>query len=277
MAAFKGAGADTGTRTDAGTDTDTDTDTHTRTDTGTRTGTDTGTDARAGRRALILGGTGYVGSAVVRELAARGAVGAFTYLRSEQKAQELSASVGQNLTPIALDLRDTEALRATIQTIRPDIFVHCATLADASRIDRIDDQLWEDVMNVNVRSAFVACRELFATMDSGGDIVLCAGPDALFSAPSAPHFAASQAALAGFVRAAAHDFGPRGVRINAVAFGILEGGVSAQLSPEARAEAAKNSALRRLGNAAEASRAIAWVALQNTYMNGAVIPVTGGF
>jgi 3-oxoacyl-[acyl-carrier protein] reductase len=229
----------------------------------------------AQRRALVLGGTGYVGSAVVRALATRGVGGVFTYFRSEQKAKELSSIEG--FSGIGLDLRNTAALQETIQKIRPDIFVHCATLADASRIDRIDDHLWEDVMNVNVRSAFVACRELFKTMDSGGDIVLCAGPDALLSAPSAPHFAASQAALAGFVRAAAHDFGPRGVRINAVAFGILEGGVSAQLSPEARAEAAKGSALRRLGNAAEVSRAIAWVALENTYMNGAIIPVTGGF
>lgn len=223
----------------------------------------------------MLGGTGYVGSAVVGALAARGAGGAFTYFQNEPRAKELSASEG--FQAIRVDLRDKEAIRATIQETRPDIFVHCATLADPSRIDRIDDHLWEDVMNVNVRSAFVACRELFATMDSGGDIVLCVGPDALFSAPSAPHFAASQAAIAGFVRAAAHDFGPRGVRINAVAFGILAGGVSAQLSASARAEAAKNSALRRLGNAAEASRAIAWVALQNSYMNGAIIPVTGGF
>jgi 3-oxoacyl-[acyl-carrier protein] reductase len=216
-----------------------------------------------------------VGSAVVKALAARGVSGAFTYFRAEERAKELAASEG--FRAIKVDLRESEAIRTTIQEARPDVFVHCAALADPSRIDRIGDQLWEDIMNVNVRSAFVACRELFATMDSGGDIVLCAGPDALFSAPSAPHFAASQAAIAGFVRAAAHDFGPRGVRINAVAFGILEGGVSAQLSPEARAEAAKNAALRRLGNAAEASRAIAWVALQNTYMNGAIIPVTGGF
>jgi NAD(P)-dependent dehydrogenase (short-subunit alcohol dehydrogenase family) len=216
-----------------------------------------------------------VGSAVVRELAARGAGGAFTFFKSEERAKAIAASEG--FRAIGIDLRDVDAIRATIKETRPDIFVHCATLADPSRLDQIDDHLWEDVIHVNVRSAFVACRELFQTMDSGGDIVLCAGPDALFSAPSAPHFAASQAAIAGFVRAAAHDFGPRGVRINAVAFGILEGGVSAHLSPSARAEAAKSSALRRLGNAAEASRAVAWVALQNTYMNGAIIPVTGGF
>lgn len=229
----------------------------------------------SGRRALVLGGTGYVGSAVVRALAARGVTGAFTYFRSEEKAGRLVE--GEGFRAIKLDLRDTEGLRAAIREVRPDVFVHCATLADARRLDQIDDHLWEDVLNVNLRSAFVACRELVATMDSGGDVVLCAGPDALFSAPSAPHFAASQAAIAGFVRAAAHDFGPRGVRINAVAFGILEGGVSAHLPDEARAEAAKNSALRRLGNAEEASRAIAWIALQNSYINGAIIPVTGGF
>jgi 3-oxoacyl-[acyl-carrier protein] reductase len=227
------------------------------------------------RRALVLGGSGYVGSAVVRELSARGVTGVFSYFQSEEKARALAAEHG--FKAVALDLRDVEALRSVIREASPDLFVHCAAIADPSRLDKIDDRLWEDVMAVNVRSAFVACRELFATMREGGDIVLCVGPDALFSAPSAPHFAASQAALAGFVRAAAHDLGPRDIRINAVAFGILEGGASARLSAEAREEAAKGSALRRLGRAAEAGRAVAWVALRNSYMNGAIIPVTGGF
>jgi 3-oxoacyl-[acyl-carrier protein] reductase len=240
---------------------------------GSGTGADAETEAES-RRALVFGGTGYIGAAVVRALSARGIGGAFTYLRSAERAGALASETG--FRAMAVDMRDAEAIRRAVRDVDPDVFVHAATLADPSRLADINDSLWDDVMSVNVRSAFIACRELFATMRSGGGIVLCAGPDAIPSAPSAPHFAASQAALAGFVRAAAHDLGPRGVRINVVAFGIMDGGASSRLTPEELAEAAKNSALRRLGTAAEAARAVLWVALHGAYMNGAVVAVAGG-
>lgn len=225
-------------------------------------------------RALVFGGTGYVGSAVVRALSRRGVGGVFTYLRSADRAAALSVETG--FRAAAVDLRDPEAIRRVILDASPSAFFHCATRADPTRLSEISDQLWDDVMSVNVRSAFVAARELARVMKEGGSITLCVGPDAIGSAPSAPHFAASQAAIAGMVRAAAHDLGKRGSRINAVAFGILEGGASSSLSEEARREAAQNSALRRLGNAEEAARAAVWVGLDGGYINGAVVPVAGG-
>jgi 3-oxoacyl-[acyl-carrier protein] reductase len=230
--------------------------------------------SEAPRRALVFGGTGYIGSAAVRALAARGIGGAFTFLRSGERASALAAETG--MRAIQVDMRDAAAIREVIREVVPDIFLHCATHADPSRLKRIDDALWDDVMSVNVRSAFIACRELLEVMPAGGSIALCAGPDAFASAPSAPHFAASQAAIAGMVRAAAHDLGPRGVRVNVVAFGIMDGGASSLLKPEELAEAAKNSALRRLGTASEAARALVWVALDGGYINGAVVPVAGG-
>lgn len=228
----------------------------------------------APRRALIFGGTGYIGSAAVRALAARGIGGAFTFFRSAERAGALAAETG--MRAVSVDMRDARAIRAVIREVVPDIFLHCATLADPNRLNRIDESLWDEVMSINVRSAFIACRELFEVMPEGGNIVLCAGPDAFGSAPSAPHFAASQAAIAGMVRAAAHDLGERGIRVNVVAFGIMDGGASSLLTPEELVEAAKNSALRRLGTAAEAARALLWVALDGGYINGAVVPVAGG-
>src|SRR5438128_706824 len=111
------------------------------------------------RRALVFGGTGYIGSAVVRALSARGVGGAFTFLRSRGRASALAAEAG--LRALSIDMRDAAAIRRVIREVTPDIFVHCATHADPSRLDRIDDALWDDVMSVNVRSAFIACRELF--------------------------------------------------------------------------------------------------------------------
>lgn len=230
-------------------------------------------------RALLFGGTGHVGSAVLRCLAARNVTADFTYHRSAERARNLAAELGHRAH--AIDLTDTAAIKALITAVielggAPDIFIHCACQAEASRLEHIDDDLWNRVMDVNMRAAFVACRELGGAMPPGGNMVLVAGTDAIPTAPSAPHFAASQAALAGFVRAAAADLGPRNIRINVVALGVLDGGAARLLSPERLELARSYSALGRAGTADEAARAITWVALDNTYMNGAIIALSGG-
>src|SRR5215813_11898713 len=84
-------------------------------------------------RALVFGGTGHVGSAVVKALSARGVGGAFTFLRSAERASALAAEAG--LSAISLDMRDAAAIRRVIRDALPDIFVHCATHADPSRLD----------------------------------------------------------------------------------------------------------------------------------------------
>jgi 3-oxoacyl-[acyl-carrier protein] reductase len=61
-----------------------------------------------------------------------------------------------------------------------------------------------------------------------------------------------------------------------IALGVLEGGISKTLSPKMVADYKSFSALRRTGTAAEAARAIAWLALENTWMTGKVVPVNGG-
>jgi 3-oxoacyl-[acyl-carrier protein] reductase len=130
---------------------------------------------------------------------------------------------------------------------------------------------------VNVRSVHVACRALARAMDRGGDIVLLSGPDAVPTAYAAPAFATTQAAIGGFARAAAADLGPRGIRINVVAFSVLDGGSSAAgLSEQALAAAARFSALGRVGTAVEAARAVAWLALENDYITGSIVPLTVG-
>ena len=230
-------------------------------------------------RALVLGGTGHVGSAVLHALAEAGIPTAFSYFRSTEQASALADRHGQHAYP--LDLGNSAGIDGFLQSVYretgvPDVLISCATHAHAGGLSDIDDDTWNRVMNVNVRGVFQVCRALVPHWRDGGDIVLVAGPDALGAAPSAPHFAASQAALAGFTRATAAELGPRGVRVNLLAVGVLDGGAGTLLSAERRRDAERYSALRRIGTAAEAARAIVWLATENPYLNGAIVPVTGG-
>ena len=233
-----------------------------------------------GRRALVLGGTGYLGAAVLRGLAAAGVPSAFTYHRQAERAAALADELGQRA--YAIDLAERALVRALIDRVcaehgAPDAIISCAVSAHAGRLDELADETWDRVMNVNVRGVFTVVRALAPRLrEGGGDVVLTTGPDAVGAAPSAAHFAASQTALVGLTRALASELGPHGVRVNALTVGVLAGGVGALLPPERLAEARRYSALGRLGTAEEAARAVLWLALENPYINGAVIPVTGG-
>src|SRR5437764_218394 len=77
-------------------------------------------------------------------------------------------------------------------------------------------------------------------------------------------------------QALAKELGSRGVRINVVTLGLLEGGLAREVDPKMQADFKNFSALRRLGKPDEAAKAILWLALENTYINGRALPVNGG-
>lgn len=232
------------------------------------------------RRALVLGGTGYVGSAVARALAAAGVPTAFTYFQSRERALALADELKQSAHH--LDLADSHQVRAVIDQIcathgAPDVLISCAAHAHSGRLDDIDEAVFNRVMSVNVRGVFLAVQALAPTLRKrGGDVALMTGPDAVGAAPSAIHFAASQMAVVGVARGLASELGPHGVRVNVLTVGVLAGGAGQLLPPERLAEAERYSALGRLGTAEEAARAALWLALENPYLNGAVVPITGG-
>ena len=207
------------------------------------------------KRALVLGGTGYVGSAVLRELARRGVPTTFTYAKAEEKARMLAAEYGHT------------AVRADFTAEMPelpdaDVVIHCAAISN-------DD--WRASFAVNVESAHHVARTTTAK-----DIVLVGGLDRTQSLPLPAHFAASQGALSALAMSVAHEVGPRDIRVNVVALGPLDGGISQGLAARRRKDYETFSALRRPGKPDEAAKVIAWLALENTFIQGKVIPVNGG-
>jgi NAD(P)-dependent dehydrogenase (short-subunit alcohol dehydrogenase family) len=233
-------------------------------------------------KALVFGGTGSVGSAVLRGLAQAGIPTVFTYHRSASKAQALAAEYGQRA--LGIDLAEPAAIRALVQDLdreggAPNIFVHCAATSRYLDIEHISDDDWQAVQRVNTLSAFVACQALapkMAAQPHGGHIVLVGAIDRSQSIPAPVHFAASQGALTAMTMTLGKELGSRSVRVNMVALGLLEEGLSREISPKLVSDYKSFSALRRLGKPEEAARAILWLALENTYMNGEVVSVNGG-
>lgn len=237
---------------------------------------------RRGRLAVVFGGTGAVGSAVLQALRAASVPAIFTYLRSEERAQALAAELGHEARRV--DLGDAAAVGAFLESVisasaePPDLFVHCAAHSRAVAMPELSAQDFDLACAVNGRAAFLAVRALGAAMGraGGGDLVLCTALDRGQSLPLPVHYAATQGLLGALAMAAGKELGPLGVRINAVALGPLGSGLSESLDARSRQDFEQFSALRRCGRPEEAARAILWLLLRNTYMNGRTLAANGG-
>jgi 3-oxoacyl-[acyl-carrier protein] reductase len=217
--------------------------------------------------ALVFGGTGTVGREVLRGLARAGVRTTFTYHRSRERADALAAELSQRA--LEVDLADPEATRRLVRELpdRPDVFVHAAAVADAD---------WTRTLAVNGQSAYVAIEELFRREKRETHVVLVGALDRAQSLPLPVPFAASQGLLSAMTMAFAKELGAAGLRINMVALGVLDQGLSATLDPRLRSDFLTFSALRRNGTASEAARSILWLALESTFMSGRVLAVNGG-
>jgi 3-oxoacyl-[acyl-carrier protein] reductase len=233
------------------------------------------------RRALVLGGSGAVGGAVVETLAGRGVDVAFTFHSARERA--LGIARAQRARAIAVDLRHPNALRELVRGLEaegqgPDILVHAAAITRAPKLGDLGDADWAEMLAVNVTSAVVAAQALAPGLAArgGGDLIFLGGLDRAQSVTAPVGYAATQGALAAMTMALAKELGASGVCANMLALGLLDEGLSRGMDEALLADYRRFSALRRTGTPAEVARVVAWLALDNRYLTGRVIPVNGG-
>jgi 3-oxoacyl-[acyl-carrier protein] reductase len=230
-------------------------------------------------RALVFGGSGTIGREVVRELRRAEVAVAFTYHRQAELAAALASELGARCEGVDVTARGAVvelSARLAADGFEPDVLVLATGRLEASSYDVLGDDAFDAAL-AHGRAAFSACREIGKGMAArgSGDIVVVGGLDRAQSLPVPVAYAAAQGMLSAMTMALAKELGPRGVRINMLALGLLDAGLSLGLGQKVRQDYLAYSALRRFGTAPEAARAIVSFALENRAVNGKVIAMNG--
>jgi 3-oxoacyl-[acyl-carrier protein] reductase len=184
----------------------------------------------------------------------------------------------------ACDVGNGEALTALIEEVasthgRLDIMVNNAGITRDGLILRMSDKDFDDVMNVNLRSVFVACRAAARPMMRGkfGRIINIGSVTGLMGNPGQANYAAAKAGLVGLTKTIAKELGSKGITANVIAPGFVDSDMTANLPQQLKDEACKLIAARRFGTAEEIAHAVSFVASDLAgYLTGQVLVVDGG-
>ncbi|MGB3736864.1 MAG: SDR family NAD(P)-dependent oxidoreductase [Ilumatobacter sp.] len=186
-----------------------------------------------GRRALVTGGAHGIGAAIAMRLVEAGAI--VTVADLDPQGGEAAGAIGARF--VACDITETDQLAGAAAAAAGDdgldISINNAGIFPTTGpVAAVSDDFVTRMLDVNVRAQFSATREAAAQMRQGGSIVNMASIAGLRGGANISAYAASKAAVVSMTHAHAIELGSRGIRVNAVAPGIIDTpGVRAQLEP----------------------------------------------
>lgn len=237
--------------------------------------------------ALVTGGSRGIGKAIAETL---GKNGFQVYLTYATKAAEAEAVVehicaqGGKARAFCLNVGNSEAVSAFFKDeikgkVLLDVLVNNAGIAKDGLMLRMKDSDFDQVVNIDMRGAFVCLREAAKIMvrQRQGRIINIASVVGQTGNAGQINYAAAKAGLIGITKAAAKELGERNITVNAVAPGFVETDMTADITEEARKAHIEQIPLRRLGQPQDIADAVAFFASSRaSYITGQVLGVNGG-
>jgi len=241
----------------------------------------------SGRVALVTGSTRGIGRAIAQQLAACGATVVVTgrdESRAIEVAAEIASATGATVHGMGVDISDAAQGAAVVERVEKelgklDILVNNAGLTRDNLIMRLKDEDWDDVINANLRGAFLTCRAASRGMMKRrwGRIINIASVVGLTGNKGQSNYAASKAGLIGLTKSIAKELASRNVLANVIAPGFVETDMTAAMTPEAKATLSGGIPLERLGTPQDIAGMVAVLASDlAAYITGQVIVVDGG-
>ncbi|MFW5775352.1 MAG: 3-oxoacyl-[acyl-carrier-protein] reductase [Chitinivibrionales bacterium] len=240
----------------------------------------------SGKTALVTGGGRGIGKEIALSLARAGAdVGICDIDDSiaQQAASEIE-SLGRTSCAIRADVSSSDDVAAMFKTFlgaleRIDILVNNAGITRDGLIVRMKEEDWDSVLNINLKSAFLCCKEAARPMMKArsGKIINIASVVGLMGNAGQVNYSASKAGMIGLTKTLAREFAPRSINVNAVAPGFIKTAMTDKLSDQDKEKLTGQIPMQSLGTPTDIAHAVVFLssALAN-YITGQVLTVDGG-
>ncbi len=241
----------------------------------------------SGKVAIVTGGGRGIGAATSLALAQEGARVCLSYSSQPEAAAQVLAAIeaaGGEAFVQACDVREAAQVDALVAATedrwgRIDVLVNNAGVVRDSLVLMLPDEDWQTVLDVNLTGTFRVCRAVARCMlmQRSGCIINLSSVAAARPGRGQANYAASKGGIESFTRALASELGRKGVRVNAVAPGVIVTEMSADVRAAAGDEIQRQILLRRFGSPADVARAVVFLASDDAaYITGEVLHVDGG-
>jgi len=235
--------------------------------------------------AVVTGGSGGIGEAIVRKLAKDGYRVVFTYRSNKMKAEKIQNELGNSFVfPLYCDLSDCECIEEFYDDVIevhgiPDILINNAGLTDDSLILRMEMEKWKRVIDVNLNGTFFVTKKFIKDMmrRKGGKIIFISSVSGIHGNPGQANYAASKAAIIGLSKTIAREYAAKNIRSNVIAPGLIETDMSKKVKEENKLKIIKNIPLKRLGKPEEVADLTGFLVSDSaSYITGQVFIIDGG-
>lgn len=241
----------------------------------------------SGKTALVTGGVGDLGHAMAIHLAKNGADVIVWDVKPAEDVHDEIAKVKEYGTQInyqVVDVRDRETIDARIAEIEKlDIVCANAGIVAAQPFLEVTLEKWNRHLDINLTGCFNVCQSAARKMvaeKTQGRIILTSSWVGIVPWPELSAYTVSKAGVNMLTKQMARELASHGIRVNAVAPGIVEAGLSKQRlieDPESAVQVAKMIPLGERGNVTEIAEAVIYLASSQTaYMTGSILTIDGG-
>jgi 3-oxoacyl-[acyl-carrier protein] reductase len=241
-----------------------------------------------GKSAIVTGGTRGIGKAIVLELAKRGANVAFNYARSADEAEKLKSEIensGVKAFAAQCDVSNSEASAEFVKQVSAefgtvDFLVNNAGITRDTLILRMKEDDWDAVIDTNLKGAFNFSKAVLRPMmknEKGGSILNISSISGVVGMLGQTNYSASKAGMIGLTKALAKEIASRKITVNALALGLIETEMAAEMNQEFKEKILAQIPLGRLGNVQEVAEIACFLLSDSArYITGQVIQPDGG-